>query len=298
MFMTMKKHTVKDWLMAVRPWSFPASAMPVIVTVAYAYWTAHSIDWWNGVWALVNIVLFHAAGNTWSDYFDFRKEVDAADTFGATAMTQGGFTSKEIFRLSCFLLAVSLLGGLGLLWRTGLPLLYIGIGGLLCTLLYPVSKYRALGDVVIFLSYALLPTLGTFYAVSLAINWSVLYVAVPVGLITVAILHANNLRDVRTDERAHISTLVIRLGKRWSLFLYCVEVLFPFGWLACCIVLDIFPVWAWLAFLALIPAYGNVRLLSRYNPNDTASVSRLDEHTAQLQLFFSLLLAAAFFIAG
>ena len=293
----MKKHTLKDWVMATRPWSFPASAMPVVVTVAYAYWMTHAVDWWNGVWALVNIVLFHAAGNAWSDYFDYHKEVDAADTFGATAMTQGGFTSKEIYRLSIALLVVSVLGGLGLLWRTGLPLLYVGLGGVCCLLFYPVSKYRALGDVVIFLSYALLPTLGTYYVTTLTIDWRVFYVAIPVGLITVAILHANNLRDVRTDRRAHISTLVIRLGKKRSMLLYYMEILLPFVWLAGCIIGGVFPAWTWLACLALIPACGNVRLLSHYQQEDTSAISRLDERTAQLQLLFSLLLSVAFVLS-
>ena len=34
----MKKHSLKDWMIAVRPWSFPASSMPVVVTLAYLYW--------------------------------------------------------------------------------------------------------------------------------------------------------------------------------------------------------------------------------------------------------------------
>ena len=64
----MKKHSLKDWMIAVRPWSFPASSMPVVVTLAYLYWMRQDINWVNGIWALLNIVVFHAAGNTWSDY--------------------------------------------------------------------------------------------------------------------------------------------------------------------------------------------------------------------------------------
>ena len=69
----MKKHSFKDWMIAVRPWSFPASAMPVVVTLAYLFWMKEDINWANGIWALLNIVVFHAAGNTWSDYFDYKK---------------------------------------------------------------------------------------------------------------------------------------------------------------------------------------------------------------------------------
>ena len=51
-------HKFKDWLMAVRPWSFPASAMPVIVTLGYLFSCGRDIIWVNGVWALLNIIVF------------------------------------------------------------------------------------------------------------------------------------------------------------------------------------------------------------------------------------------------
>ena len=88
----MKKHSLKDWMIAVRPWSFPASSMPVVVTLAYLYWMQQDINWVNGIWALLNIIVFHAAGNTWSDYFDYKHKVDARDTFGAKTLTDGMFT--------------------------------------------------------------------------------------------------------------------------------------------------------------------------------------------------------------
>lgn len=125
----MKTHSFKDWMIAVRPWSFPASAMPVVVTLAYLFWMKEDINWANGIWALLNIVVFHAAGNTWSDYFDYKQGVDMKDTFGAKTLTDKMFTPKEIYCLSLVLLLAALAGGLGLLWRTGFPLLYIGLGG-------------------------------------------------------------------------------------------------------------------------------------------------------------------------
>lgn len=104
----MKKHSFKDWMIAVRPWSFPASAMPVVVTLAYLFWMKEDINWANGIWALLNIVVFHAAGNTWSDYFDYKQGVDMKDTFGAKTLTDKMFTPKEIYRLSLVLLLAAL----------------------------------------------------------------------------------------------------------------------------------------------------------------------------------------------
>ena len=294
----MKKHSFKDWMIAVRPWSFPASAMPVVVTLAYLFWMKEDINWANGIWALLNIVVFHAAGNTWSDYFDYKQGVDMKDTSGAKTLTDKMFTPKEIYRLSLVLLLAALAGGLGLLWRTGFPLLYIGLGGVACALLYPPLKYNALGDVVIFMAYAFLPTLGTAYVSTGVFLWDVLWIAIPVGLITVAILHANNTRDMQTDARASIKTLAMELGGRTSVILYCAEILFPFGWIAGCVAAGTFPLWTLLVLLVLVPAVGNVRVMSRFSGKGVAAIANLDEMTAKLQLLFSLVFALSFVIAG
>ena len=293
----MDKHSLKDWLVAVRPWSFPASAMPVAVTLAYLYWMQQDVNWINGVWALLNIVVFHAAGNTWSDYFDYKHRVDREDTHGVRTLTGGMFRPQEIYRLSLSLLAVALVAGIGLLWRTGLPLLYIGMGGVACTLLYPSLKYRALGDVVIFIAYALLPMLGTAYVATGVVDWSTMWVALPVGLITVAILHANNTRDMETDVRADIRTLAMTVGARTSMLLYYLEVLVPFAWVVCCAAAGIFPWWSLLVLPALGPALGNVRLMACYPSTGMEGIARLDELTAKLQLLFSLLFALSFVLA-
>lgn len=293
----MKKHSFKAWMVATRPWSFPASAMPVVVTLAYLYWMRQDMEWINGIWALVNIVLFHAAGNTWSDYFDYKHGVDAKDTYGVKTLTDGIFTPKEIVRLSLGLLAVALIAGIGLLIRTGFPLLYIGIGGAACALLYPPLKFHALGDAVIFLAYAFLPTLGTSYVATGIFYWDVMWVALPVGLITVAILHANNTRDIKTDSRADIRTLAMKLGGKMSMYVYCAEILFPFGWIAGCAVSGTFPLWSLLVVAALAPAIGNVRMVSQFPVKGETAIANLDEMTAKLQLLFSLIFAISFVIA-
>lgn len=124
-------------MIAVRAWSFPASAMPVIVSTAYVYWkyrtgTAEDFVLWPAIAALALMVLLHAAGNTWSDWFDFRKGVDAKDTFGATSLTSGMFTPREIMVISIVIISAGIIGGTALIIATGLPLLWIGLGGLAC----------------------------------------------------------------------------------------------------------------------------------------------------------------------
>lgn len=292
----MKKHTFGEWMIAVRPWSIPASAMPIIVTLAYLFHKGSEINWLYGVWALIGMVLFHLAGNTWSDYFDYKKKVDAEDTFGAKTLTTGMFQPKEIKNLALGLLIAATICGLGLFAVTGLPLLWIGLAGVACTLLYPMLKFNALGDLDILLTFAFLPTLGTSYAATGAIDWNVLLIALPVGLITDGILHSNNTRDMLTDKRAGIKTMAMSLGNNVSAWLYGFEVIFPFIWIGVCSITGLMPLTTLAIFLTLPIAIACAQSMKFSLTGGAGVIADLDVRTANLQLLFSLLLTAAFIV--
>ena len=293
----MGKHSFGQWIFAVRPWSFPASAMPIIVTLTYLFWTGAEMNWLYGVWALVNMILFHVAGNVWSDYHDFKKSVDREDTTGATTLTSGMFQPHEIRNLAIGVFIVAVAGGVGLVILTGLPLLWIGLAGAALTLLYPTLKYNALGDVDILLTFAFLPTIGTAFVTTGVLDWSVLWIALPVGLITDGILHSNNTRDMVPDKRANIKTLAMGLGAKTSAVMYSFEVIFPFVWIIVCAVMKIMP-WPVLAALIAFPiAAGCSKTMMKCPKEGVDVILDLDQRTAKLQMVFSLLLSIAFVVS-
>ena len=296
--MERKRHTFKEWFLATRPWSFPASSMPVAVTLAFLYWRGFEVNWPVGLWTLLSVVLFHAAGNTWSDYSDFKRGVDREDTIGGMSITSGEFLPSEIKCLSMLLLAVAAVSGLSLMLATGLPTLYLGLAGIALTMMYPFLKYHALGDVDIFLTYSLLPVLGTSYVATGAFVMDALWLVLPIGLITVGILHINNTRDIEHDKRAGIHTFAMLAGKRASAFIYCMEVTVPFVWVAICIIYNSMPLWSLIVLLALKPAIDNSRKALLFPKEGMQAVVGVDEATAKLQLMFSLLLVVSFFIAS
>ena len=283
-------HSLKSWVIATRPWSFPASVMPVLTTIFWLWSRGEEVCWWLGVLAVINIVLVHAAGNVWSDIADYRTGVDTTDTFGVRTLVDGEFTVSEFKRLSLGLNFIAVLLGLWLVWTCGITLLWIGLIGVALSLCYPFLKYRALGDLVIILCYSVLPMLGTSYIVSGHVYWNALWLAVPVGLITVAILHANNVRDIPTDRRAGITTFAMLTGRKCGIWLYVFEVLFPFVWLLVIMLFGIASWWLLTAFLALPVALKNVRTILSGKDMTSPECASLDEKTAQLQLVFSLLM--------
>ena len=75
--------------------------------------------------------------------------------------SRGMFTPKEIMVISIVIISTGIIGGTALIIATGLPLLWIGLGGLACLLVYPFMKYHAAGDLAIFLAFGILPAFGT-----------------------------------------------------------------------------------------------------------------------------------------
>ena len=293
----MGKHKIGEWIIAVRPWSIPASAMPIIVSLAYLFFKEHEKEWTLGAWTLIGMILFHLSGNVWSDWFDFRKKVDAEDTFGAKTLTTGMFEPKEIKKLSIILLTISVISGLGLVAMTGIELLYIGLAGAVLTVLYPFLKYNALGDLDILLTFAFLPTIGTSYVTTGAIDWSVLWIALPVGLITDGILHSNNTRDMATDKRADIKTMAMGLGTKASALLYGFEMIFPYIWVGVLSIIGILPTSTVFIFLTLPVAIGCAKTMNSSVTGGTAIIADLDVRTANLQLMFSVILTATLIVA-
>ena len=74
------KKTLKNWIIATRPWSFPASTMPSLVAVSYVFYVNKiapmDVNWWFGVLAFFGAAMFQAAGNLISDFYDFKFGVD------------------------------------------------------------------------------------------------------------------------------------------------------------------------------------------------------------------------------
>ena len=271
--------------------------MPVIVTLAWLYSENLLEHIWLGLCALVNIIIVHAAGNLWSDYHDFKRGVDNEKTFGVQTLTSGQFKPSEIKNYSLTLQLVAVVLGLTLVCLTGWPLLWIGIAGIALSLCYPLLKYAALGDVLIALCYAFLPMIGTSFIGSGTTHWNVLWLAVPIGLITIAILHSNNVRDIESDQEAGIRTFPMLTGRQAGAYIYSFEVLFPYLWLLVLCVCGILTWWALPPLLSLPLAVKQSKMILGYKQNGVASFANLDELTAKLQMVFSLLLSIGFILS-
>ena len=292
---TFARNLASDF-MATRPWSFPVSVVPVLVTTAGLSYLGYNVNWWLMLGALAGAMLFHAAGNTLSDYFDYRHGVDASDTFGSRTLVDGVITPERMLHLSIVLLAVACLCGLGLMLVTGWQLLLFGGAGALLAACYFFLKSHALGDVDIFLTFGFLPALGTSFVVTGDVQWEALWFVLAYIPVTNAVLHANNTRDIQTDLRAGIRTVPILVGQKASQWLYCIMVIFPLLWTVVCVLLGKMPWTALLIVLSLPLALMNCRTMMRMD-TIPGGINALDEASAKQQLVGSLLLFIGLLLA-
>jgi 1,4-dihydroxy-2-naphthoate octaprenyltransferase len=260
---------------AARPWSIPASAMPVIATLAYLFWKGAEINWFHGAAAMIGMIFFHLAGNTWSNNVEQKNAEKTENTVGTKW-------------LSIALCAAGLACCAYLIAMTGTTLLWIALAGAAFTLVYPWMRYTIFGDLDIIVTFAILPAIATSFAAVGNIDWSVLIIAIPVGLITAGIQHSRNARILIAGNKTALTA--VSLGTNVSARLFWTEMVFPFVWVGISSMLGFMPLYTVLIFLTIAIALACGTTMIKSVGQGTLLLSDLDVRTANLQRTFSTLL--------
>lgn len=298
----MTKHSFKEWVAATRYWSFPVSSMPVIATFAYLFSKGILPLEWRSLLvfllSVLGVIVLHSAGNLLSDWADYRSGVDNEQAYAVPNLVFGHFQPVEYLRMSIVLFVLGCIIGGGVVLLSGPAVLLVGAAGVLLTVLYSFLKYHALGDLDIFIIFGILTVLGSTAAATGAIVWDALVLSVPLGIITVSVLHANNTVDIETDGAAGIKTFAMLLGAKASSILYRVYMVLPF----LCIVVSVCVGWlhplALICLIAAVPAWKNFAQAGQFAQKGLDAMKGLDQGSAQMQLVFSGLLSLGLLVAG
>jgi len=232
---TAETSRVKVWLMAIRPQTLPAGAAPVIVGTGIAV-RNDVFSLLPALAALVGALLIQIGTNLANDYYDAVKGADTDEREGFTRVTQSGLVAPERVRLGAAVsFGAAMLVGLYIAYVGGLPILVVGVLGILSGIAYTGGPYplgyHGLGDFFVFVFFGVFAVTGTYYvqAVDVLVG-SPFPLTVPPGTVPVEALVAslamagistnvlvvNNIRDMETDRAAGKRTLAVRLGYRWS----------------------------------------------------------------------------------
>ena len=291
------------WLQALRAYSFPASVVPVLVGAVLALDLGDRVSWGLLPVVLACSVLFHAGTNVINDYFDFVRGVDKDDTYNGSSgvLTKGLLRLPEVFVYGVILFGAGVSLGLVLLYYRGLPMLLLGVVGLLGGYLYTGGpkgyKYLALGDVLVFLLMGPLMVVGTYYALTGGMTVTVFLASLPVGSLVAAIMAVNNHRDAAADQEAEVKTLSNVIGFRASRIENLLLPVSAYLFVALMALFGVLSAWTLLVFLSLPLALANLRDIKNSGEESAHELSYLVVRSAQLHMVFGVLLSAGI-VAG
>jgi 1,4-dihydroxy-2-naphthoate octaprenyltransferase len=215
---------IRLWFKSTRPRTLPAAAAPVIIGLALAFYE-HKVNLLIAIFTLISALLIQIGTNLANDYFDFIKGTDTDKRVGPVRLIQAGFIKKNEM-LAAFIIAFTAASvfGVFLVIRGGYPVLLVGIFAIIFGILYTAGPaplgYVGLGDIFVFIFFGLVSVMGTYYLQLLKINYIVLIASFAPGFLSMAILTANNIRDIKTDRESGKRTLVARFGYNFGVFEY------------------------------------------------------------------------------
>ncbi len=224
---------MKKNFIILRAYSWPASAVPVILGSVVAY-NAGVFSATDFILTLLAALSVHSGANLANTYFDFKNGVDKPGLSDDRALTGGLITPAAALRFAAALFTAAAAIGIYLSARHRLPLLLVlGAAGFLLAWFYTAGgvnyKYKALGDLGVFLAFGPFIVTGTALIQTGRVLPDALWVSAPAGLLITAILHANNMRDADSDRGSGIKTLAGLMGPEKSRAFYRTLLFAPYA---------------------------------------------------------------------
>lgn len=283
-------------MQAVRPFSFSASVVPVLVGAMFtlAYYEGE-ILWYLFPVILIASILLHSGTNLVSEYFDLKKGVDRRETFGSSkVLVEELLPPKTVLNAGYISFALGFLLGMILVYVHGLPILYLGLIGIAGGIFYtgkPIGyKYVAMGDILVFFLMGPFMVVGTFFSLTGVFDWNVAIVSLPIGFLVTAILNANNIRDIKHDTEAKVKTFATILGIDAAKKEYYFLVFGAYLSVIIMVLTGLLHFWTLLIIISLPVALKNIKDISIAEVNNPEAIAMMDIRTAQLHMQFGLLL--------
>ena len=301
-------NALKNWYHALRPFSYSASIVPVLVGSAVALHDGYG-NWILFLFALFGSISIHAGTNLANEYFDYTQGVDKTDSLGpAGVIIEGKIKPTHVLWTAVVAFGIGTILGLYIAYRVGWVILAVGFASLLAAWFYTAKPfslgYRGLGELEVFIFMGPVMVVASYYVQTETFAWTPLLVSLPVGFLVTAILHVNNLRDiVQDDERKRLTWTVLacRLlgfdrGRDFSRWIFYVMVAAAYVTVTVLIAADAVPLTAFLTFFTVPQAYHLVRFVASGVEGKT--LSRAVRGTAFLHMSFGITLTLGYILSG
>lgn len=250
------------WIEAIRLRTLPLSLAGIIFGSAIAFKEGF-IDWTIFSLAISTTLLFQILSNLANDYGDGVKGTDNHERIGPIRAVQSGVISRKQMKTAVILTALlSLISSVALIYfgTKEMPVSVIwmyaalAVFCVLAAITYTVGKkaygYHGLGDIMVFIFFGLVSVLGVYSLYTKTFDWNNLLPAATIGLLSVAVLNLNNMRDYTSDKKAGKNTLVVKMGVEYAKLYHTLLVLISLFLLIVFLMKSSAPI----AFISLLPA--------------------------------------------
>ncbi|MCG3461405.1 1,4-dihydroxy-2-naphthoate polyprenyltransferase [Xenorhabdus bovienii] len=215
---------MQAWLESLRPKTLPLAVAAVVSGSALASWTGH-FKWPVALLALLTAALLQILSNLANDYGDVAKGSDTEKRIGPMrGMQKGIITAKQMKTALKITVLLSCLSGIALITVACnspsdiIGFLALGVLAIVAAITYTVGTkpygYIGLGDLSVLIFFGWLSVIGTYYLQANTFDLSTVLPATACGLLSVAVLNINNLRDIESDRQNGKNTLAVRLGAK------------------------------------------------------------------------------------
>ncbi|MFS4472498.1 1,4-dihydroxy-2-naphthoate octaprenyltransferase [Chryseobacterium sp. T20] len=219
-----------DWIKAARLRTLPLSLSGIIMGAFIAKWRLYgeggTWDWKILALALLVTLLYQILSNYANDYGDGVKGTDAKriNEAEARAVASGKITAKQMKNAVILFAALSFIATIALLYVAFIPnymnefYIFIGLGVacILAAIGYTVGKkpygYMGLGDIFVFIFFGLVSVCGSYFLFTKTFSWDILLPGTAVGMMSMAVLNLNNMRDIESDRLSGKNSFALRIG--------------------------------------------------------------------------------------
>lgn len=183
-------------------------------------------DWKIFALALLVTLLYQVLSNYANDYGDGVKGTDAKRITEAEsrAVASGRITAGQMKKAVILLAVLSFAATVALLYLAFIPrfmnefYIFIGLGiaSILAAIGYTIGKkpygYMGLGDLFVFIFFGLVSVCGSYSLFTKTFSWDMLLPGTAVGLMSMAVLNLNNMRDIESDRLSGKNSFALRIG--------------------------------------------------------------------------------------
>lgn len=224
------KDNLYNWVQAARLRTLPLSISGILLGSFIARWRLIEIggnwDWRIFALAMLVTLFYQILSNFANDYGDGVRGTDRfRDKNAEKRAIASGIISVKQMKMAVISTAIlAMIMTIGLLYTAFFSYyileFYVFIGlGILCILAavgYTIGEkpygYLGLGDIMVFIFFGWISVGGSYFLFTKAWSWDILLPASAIGMLSVAVLNLNNMRDLESDKLAGKNTLALRLG--------------------------------------------------------------------------------------